>query len=226
MFPAGAPPSPPGAQGPLPIGGHSGDPGVTPFGVNFAQLNQEVRHIYSFAVIETAKRVAESVLRDSGGMQRIVDSSASNIAPSYPTPYAVGPVHGDARVSSAQRLHDGMLALLTGTRRVLEDKAFVALARGIWDHIGAVAHMAIENLQNGAEDPVRTLSSLFVCFFTCVQLLEGKLLQLAKGPLGCSPSTERSILHQQWQSSARHRGTDCCALWRCPARSLRVLFVM
>lgn len=155
VFCAGAPPSPPGAQGPLPIGGHSGDPGLTPFGVNFAQLNQEVRHIYSFAVIETAKRIADSVLRDSGGMQRIVDSAASVISPSYHAPYAVGPAQGDARVTSAQRLHDGLLALLTGTRRVLEDKAFVALARGIWDHIGSVAHMAIENLQNGAEDPVR-----------------------------------------------------------------------
>lgn len=159
----GAPPSPPGAQGPLPIGGHSGDPGLTPYGVNFAQLNQEVRHIYSFAVIETAKRVSDSVLRDSGGMQRIVDSAASNITPSYNAPYAVGAgAHGDARVSSAQRLHDGLLALLTGTRRVLEDKAFVALARGIWDHIGSVAHMAIENLQNGAEDPVcHPFSQLF-----------------------------------------------------------------
>jgi hypothetical protein len=131
--------------------------------VNFAQLNQEVRHIYSFAVIETAKRVADCVLRDSGGMQRIVDSAASTVTPTYNAPYAVGPAHGDARVTSAQRLHDGLLALLTGTRRVLEDKAFVALARGIWDHIGSVAHMAIENLQNGAEDPVRALQCSAFC---------------------------------------------------------------
>lgn len=99
--------------------------------------------------------MADNVLRESGGMQRIVDSAASTISSNYKAPYAVGPAQGDARVTSAQRLHDGLLALLTGTRRVLEDKAFVALARGIWDHIGSVAQTAIENLHNGAEDPVR-----------------------------------------------------------------------
>lgn len=108
----GCPPSPPGAQ-PIPpgaTGGHPGDPGVTPFGVNFAQLNQEVRHIYSFAVIETARRVAEGVLREAGGMQRIVDSAAATVNAAYQAPYAVGGgVHGDARVMSAQRLHDLLL---------------------------------------------------------------------------------------------------------------------
>lgn len=75
-------------------------------------------------------------------------------------PYAVAGATGDARVTSAQRLHDCLLQLLSGMRRVLEDKAFVALCRGVWDHIGHNACLCIENLQNGAEDPVRARDPL------------------------------------------------------------------
>lgn len=55
------------------------DGGLIPFGVNFAQLNQEVRHIYSFVVIETARRVGDGALHEAGGMQRIVDSAAAAV---------------------------------------------------------------------------------------------------------------------------------------------------
>ena len=135
-----------------------------PFGVNFAQLNKEVRHLYSFAVIETARRVGDTVVQDAGGMQRIIDSVSETVPQVFRAPYSVGPAAGDARVLCAQRLHDNMQQLLQGMRRALEDKAFVALARGVWDHIGARAYNCLQNLANGSENPVCIpLSALRLC---------------------------------------------------------------
>lgn len=41
-------------------------------------------------------------------------------------------------------------------RRVLEDKAFVALTRGVWDHVGSRAYDCLQNLASGGENPVRS----------------------------------------------------------------------
>lgn len=94
-------------------------------------------------------------------------------------PYAVAGATGDARVTCAQRLHDCLLQLLNGMRRVLEDKAFVALCRGVWDHLGHNASLCIENLQNGAEDPVRTLTP--PCHSPVLQSVHGNLCRNRTG---------------------------------------------
>jgi hypothetical protein len=134
-----------------------GQGSAIPFGVNFAQLNKEIRHLYSFAVIETARRVGDVVVNDAGGMQKIIDSASETVPAHFRSQYAVGPAHGDARVLCAQRLHDNLQQLLQGMRRVLEDKAFIALTRGVWDHIGSRAYNCLQNLATGGENPVRLL---------------------------------------------------------------------
>ena len=144
--------------GALEEGGDAG--GVIPFGVNFAQLNKEVRHVYSFVVIETAHRAGDQAIGEAGGMARIIDGSGSSVPAAMHAPYAVGPrpVAGDARVLCAQRLHDSLQQLLQGMRRVLEDKAFIAVVRGVWDHIGSRAYDCLQNLANGRDNPVRAPS--------------------------------------------------------------------
>jgi hypothetical protein len=141
---------------------------VIPFGVNIAQLNKEVRHIYGFVVIETAHRVGDVAITEAGGMQNIIDSASNSMPPSVHAPYTVGPslVTGDARVLCAQRLHDNLQMLLQGTRRVLEDKAFIALTRGVWDHIGSRAYDCLQSLANGRENPVHDAVTL--CLPPCV----------------------------------------------------------
>jgi hypothetical protein len=140
---------------------------VIPFGVNVAQLNKEIRHIYGFVVIETAHRVGDVAISEAGGMQKIIESASSTMPTGFHAPYAVGPrpVTGDARVLCAQRLHENLQMLLQGTRRVLEDKAFIALTRGVWDHLGSRAYDCLQNLANGRENPVCHANNVSRCLF-------------------------------------------------------------
>ena len=52
-------------------------------------------------------------------------------------------------------------ACVQGMRRVLEDKAFIALTRGVWDHVGSRAYDCLQNLASGGENPVRP--NLVIC---------------------------------------------------------------
>lgn len=98
------------------------DGGMIPFGVNFAQLNQEVRHIYSFAVIETARRVGDGALREAGGMQRVVDSASAAVP-------QVCPVQPNWCLAPS-----GVLVLQHGVGRPLVDAAGCLGLALTWQH--------------------------------------------------------------------------------------------
>ena len=120
------------------------------------QLVKEVRHIYSFAVIETATRLGRLVFERAGDMNDIIWHTSQTVAPLFqgyqqhrghpvPAPHATP-------IACLQQTLDGFL---TGIRSVLEDKAFIALTRGLWDFLGNEAFCCLDTLADGRENPVR-----------------------------------------------------------------------
>jgi len=118
-----------------------------------SQVVKEVRHIYSFAIIETATRLGRLVFEQAGSMHDIIVHTSAE--PVFGEPHVRGVRPTNVRVTPLSCLQQTLDGFLQGVRSVLEDKAFVALTRGLWDFVGNEAYRSLNSLADGRENPVR-----------------------------------------------------------------------